>query len=103
MKAAKREAAEEAGVSDDYKLIRLDSIASIPANNFPAHKKWGKNVYVVPEYSFAVDMKNKQLDLRFEHTEVRWLKYEDAVEILKWDSNKTALWELKERITRRSI
>lgn len=98
IQAAKREANEEAGVPYDYEFIRLDSTASIPANNFTAHKEWGKNVYVVPEYSFAVNMKNRELELSFEHTKVRWLKYKKAVELLKWDSNKTALWELKERI-----
>jgi dATP pyrophosphohydrolase len=98
MQAAKREANEEASIPYACELIRLDSISSIPANNFVAHVEWGKDVYVVPEYSFAVDMTNKELKLSFEHTELRWLKYKEAVKLLKWDSNKTALWELKERI-----
>ena len=45
-----------------------------------------------------VDVKDKKLVLSSEHTEIKWLKYEDAVAILKFDSNKTALYELNERL-----
>ncbi len=100
MQAAKREANEEGNIPDDYKMIRLDSTASISAINFAAHKEWGNEVYVVPEYSFGVEMKDKELTLSFEHAELQWLKYEKAVAMLTWDSNKTALWELNERITK---
>ena len=99
MQAAKREANEEGNIPYDYKMIRLDSMASIPANNFAAHKEWGNDVYVIPEYSFGVEMKDKDINLSFEHTELQWLKYDKAVAMLTWDSNKIALWELNERIT----
>ena len=100
MKAAKREANEEGDIPYDYEMIRLDSTASIPAINFAAHKEWGDGVYVVPEYSFGVEMTDKDLTLSFEHTKLQWLQYEKAVAMLTWDSNKTALWELNERITK---
>ena len=45
-----------------------------------------------------VDVKDKKLVLSSEHTEIKWLKYENAVAILKFDSNKTALYELNERL-----
>lgn len=102
IQAARREAKEEAGVSGDREFIKLDSAASIPASNFASCKEWGEDVYVVPEYSFAVDMGNKEVKLSSEHIEVKWLGYNNAANLLKWDSNRTALWELKERITRRS-
>lgn len=100
MQAAKREAKEEGNIPYDYKMIRLDSTFSIPAFNFAAHKEWGNDVYVIPEYSFGVEMKDKELTLSSEHTELQWLKYEKAVALLAWDSNKTAIWELNERITK---
>jgi dATP pyrophosphohydrolase len=100
MQAAKREAYEEGNIPYDYKMIRLDSMASIPASNFAACKEWGDGVYVVPEYSFGFDMKNRDLKLSPEHTETKWAEYDDAVKLLRWDSNRVALWELKERITR---
>ncbi len=101
IQAAKREANEEGNIPYDYEMIKLDSTSSIPAINFAAHKEWGDTVYVVPEYSFGVKMQDKDLILSFEHTELKWLKYTEAVAVLTWDSNKTALWELNERITRR--
>ena len=82
MQAAKREANEEGGILYDYDLLRLDSTASIPAHNFAAYKEWGNDVYVVPEYSFGVDMKNRDLKLSFEHAEIQWAEYDDAVKLL---------------------
>ncbi len=99
LQAAKREAIEEGDIPHDYELIELDSVASIPAVCFGARKEWGSSAYVIPEYTFGVDMKNRDLTLSSEHTELQWLKYEEALEKLTWDSNKTALWELNERIT----
>ncbi|MFC1745655.1 hypothetical protein ACFL35_16810 [Candidatus Riflebacteria bacterium] len=54
---------------------------------------------MIPEYSFAVDVRSRELVLSAEHTELKWLEYEDALDLLKWDSNKVALWELRERIS----
>ncbi len=71
MQAAKREANEEGNIPYDYKMIILDSTASIPAINFAAHKEWGNEVYVVPEYSFGVEIKDKDLALSSEHTELQ--------------------------------
>ena len=98
LKAAKREANEEGKIPYDFKMIKLDSVASIPATIFKAHKDWGKDVFVIPEYSFGVDVKDQKLVLSSEHTEIKWLKYEDAIAVLKFDSNKTALYELNKRI-----
>jgi len=33
-----------------------------------------------------------------EHLEYKWVSIKEAQTILCWDSNKTALWELEERI-----
>ena len=97
--AAKRQANEEGGILYENKLLELDSMASIPATCFAAHKGWGNDVYVVPEYTFGADIEDKELTLGSEHTDLRWLKNEKASGKLKWDSNKIALWELNERIT----
>ena len=35
-----------------------------------------------------------------EHTEFTWGSYELALEMLKWDSNRNALWELNFRLLR---
>lgn len=61
---------------------------------------WGENVYVVNEYCYGVEIIDKYLKLSNEHTEYKWLNYNDVISILKWDSNKTALWELNKRLVR---
>ena len=42
----------------------------------------------------------QEIKLSDEHPEYRWLKYDEAHKMLKWDSDRTALWELNERLKR---
>jgi dihydroneopterin triphosphate diphosphatase len=101
--AARREALEEAGISETARLIRLDSVASIPAIHFADRHLWGNDVYVIREYSFGVEVKDKEVCLSGEHKECAWLNYETARNHLEWDSNKTALWELHSRLLPRYV
>ena len=57
-----------------------------------------KECLVIPEYSFAVMIDNTILNLSHEHTEYEWVDYETAMKRLRYDSNKTALWELDNKI-----
>src|SRR5215210_3432607 len=95
---ARREALEEAGIPQDTRLIRLDSMASIPAIHFADRHLWGDGIYVIPEFSFGVEVQNKEVCLSGEHTACEWLDYETARSCLEWDSNRTALWELHSRL-----
>lgn len=95
--AAKREAFEEAGIKQDSEYIKLDSCAMIPVVNVCGFK-WGKDVLVIPECCFGVKVEDDQLQISSEHLEYKWLKYSDASNILHWDSNKSALWELDYRV-----
>ncbi len=96
---ARREAREEAGIPEDAYLVRLDSVASIPATHFADRHLWDANVYVIPEYSFGVEVKGGEVRLSDEHSVCAWLDYETARDRLKWDSNRTALWELDRRLS----
>ena len=98
IQAAKREANEEGGIPRHLEFLQLDSVASIPVHNFSAHKEWSEDIYVIPEYSFCVDAGVRDLSLSHEHTETRWLPYEEAERLLTWDSNRTALWEVNQRV-----
>ena len=99
IEATVRELREETGINiKEEDLIVLDSKATIPVVNVTGTYTWGKDVFVVPEYAFAVNATNFQIKLSNEHTEFKWLKYDKAMEILTYDSNKTALWELNERL-----
>ncbi len=96
LEAAKREGYEEAKIDINSKYVQLKSITSISTEFFTEkHREiWGKETLVIPEYSFSVELRSKEIIIAEEHTEFIWVTYEEAKNLLKWDSNKTALWEL---------
>lgn len=97
--AASRELREELGINSHGVWISLDSVASVPRSAFPG-ADWPDDVYVIPEYCFAVDVGDNEVRLSSEHYAYEWLGYDDARVLLTWDSNKVALWELCERLKR---
>jgi len=99
--AAQRETKEEIGIAANGRLLQLDSMATVPKKCFAAADHWGQEVYVIPEYCFAIDAGASALALSGEHTEVRWVSYDQACSLLKWDSNRNALWELNERLKKK--
>jgi dATP pyrophosphohydrolase len=101
LEAAKRETFEEAGLSQDSEFIQLDTMTSIRATGFRDSHLWGDQVYVIPQYCFGVSFKHYPIVLSNEHNEYKWLKYVDAFELVKFDSNKTALWELDRKLNGR--
>lgn len=101
IESAKREAWEEAGISKDSLYIKLDTINSIPAEVFADSIYWSENIYVIPENCYGVEIIDKQLKLSHEHTEYKWMNYDDAISYLKWDGNKVALWELNKRLEKK--
>ena len=98
VQAAKREISEEGGVIVDN-IIELKSMCYIPTDIFPKLYlyNWPENTYVVPEYAFGFECVD-EIELSHEHTECVWLTYENAYKKLKWDSNRTALYELNRRL-----
>ena len=44
-------------------MIESDSVASMPAEGFVGSFLWGKNVYVINEYCYGVEIIDKQLKL----------------------------------------
>jgi dATP pyrophosphohydrolase len=95
--AAQREAWEEAGIAQSNRYVELDSLATIPVDQFAAFRD-REDIHVIPEYSFGVEVVEVHLPLSPEHTEYAWLPYGDAHAKLHWDSNKNALWELDRRL-----
>ncbi len=98
IEAARRECFEEIGTPLDAPVVQLQNVCCIPANIFSARKQWGEDTILVPEYSFALRMDSRELKLSDEHTEYEWLDYDAAWGRLKYDSNRTAMWELSERL-----
>ena len=100
--AARREAYEEAGMPRTLSFYPLDMKASIPVEAFKASESWPQNLYVIPEHYFAVEY-DDSLKVSDEHSEFKWVRYDEALRMLRWDSNKTGLWELNKRLTSGSL
>ena len=97
IETVKREVLEETGIEANN-ILELSSIASIPVVNVTGNFSWGNDVYVVTEYSFGVLTDNNDIKLSSEHKQYKWFTYDEAHKKLEYDSNKTALWELNQRL-----
>jgi len=98
LETARREAFEEAGISPESDFIQLDTMEFVPVTEFRDSHLWGEDVYVIPQYCFGVIAQNLQITISHEHTEYKWFNYEEARQAIKYDGNKTALWELEKRL-----
>ena len=96
--AVRREAREEAGLDPDSRLIRLDTTSTVPVTCFADSHLWGDDLYVVPEHCFGLDATGRTIRLSDEHTEFRWFPAPDAMAAAQYDSNRTAIWELNQRL-----
>jgi dATP pyrophosphohydrolase len=96
--AARREAHEEAGIPPGAPYLALDATATVPACWFSAWPTWPADVLVVREHAFAAEVSAHELVLSPEHRELRWCGLAEAMALLAFDSNRTALWELHERL-----
>jgi dATP pyrophosphohydrolase len=92
--AARRESFEEAGIPANASFIALQTTASIKAAGFRESFLCGEELFVVPEISFGVHVPERELTLSSEHVSMRWLSFSEAERLLRFDSNRTALWEL---------
>lgn len=95
---AKREIFEESSLFTDN-IIKLTAMSYIPADCIAEQHRinWSADTFVIPEYCFAFECCG-DIALSHEHSECKWLAYEDACKIIKWDSNRTALYELKRKL-----
>lgn len=97
LQAARRETWEEAGLSaTDF--MELDTIISTRVSEFGISHIWGEDVYINPMYCFGLRVPDQPIVLSYEHTEYRWLGYQEAYDLMRYDGNKTALWELEMRL-----
>ena len=103
LQAARREFQEETGIDKYRKMVRLESICSIPTEKVVSADYW-KDTFVVNEFSFAAELFEKdELVVGIEHAEHKWCSYEEATDLLKYDSNKNALTELYRRIEKNLV
>ena len=98
LEAAHRESFEEAGIPSESSFIQLDTAEPVPVTVFGDSYLWGDRIYVIPQHSFGVLLSTKNILLSAEHTEYKWLKYLDARNLLSFDGDRTALWELDRKV-----
>lgn len=98
--SAKRELFEETGI-EDIELEQLEMVAKIPVVNVVKDFMWGEDVFYSEEFAFAANIEGKDITLSHEHEEYKWVDYLSARSELKYDSNKSALWEINEKLIRR--
>ena len=103
LEACKRESYEEAGISNDAKVVELESISTMPVINVTKQFIWGDDVFLLHEHCFGIDASNEEIKLSHEHLKYEWLTYEEANKKLKWDSNRNALWELNWKLVNKRI
>lgn len=100
--AARRETVEETGISATQPLYQLDMISGVEKASFAASVYWPPDLYIVRKHFFAMDVTatSGPITLSAEHSEFRWLAYQEAYDALRYDDDKTALWELDARLGR---
>ncbi len=98
--SAKRELFEETQIKD-VELEELEMRCKIPVTNVVKDFIWGEDVFYSEEFAFAADISDKEIVLSEEHKEYKWMEYDEVRKLLKYDSNKSALWELNVKLNRR--
>lgn len=102
--AARREVWEEAGIPRTARFLQLITVLPIPASEFrDSARLWGSEVRMIPQYCFGVWAEQKDIVLSPEHVEYKWLKYEDAYRLVKYEGDKIALWELATKLRKEKV
>jgi len=98
LQAARRETCEETGLLPDAPFLQLDTVMPVPVTEFSASYLWGDDLYVIPQYTFGVMIGDDSIVLSREHTEYRWLTFEEAHRLVQFEGSQIALWELDRRV-----
>ena len=98
LEAAIRETTEESGLLLSDGWMQLQTVGYVPKNIFFHSEHWPEDLYVIPIHCFGVPVTDDEIMLSHEHTQMEWLSFKEAQKRLKFDSDRTALWELDQRL-----
>lgn len=73
IQAAKRESFEEAGINQNCRYIKLDSLSMIPITHFKSFAK-REDIFVIPEYAFG-QKSDKEGGVGYERGSSRYIAY----------------------------
>lgn len=102
LQAVQRESFEETGISPKCLWIALQTTASVPVTHFQHREHWDATILVIPIHYFGVVCATDEIQLSREHVDYQWVTEEQAQTMLKWDSDRTALWELEQLLRRQA-
>ena len=94
--AAYREVLEETGISKDNILRAIKNVHYFETDK---HYITGKPIKPIKEYVFGFEVKpNVQVgidnNINTEHEEYKWVSFDKALKLLKWENNKDAFKKL---------
>ena len=87
-----------AGMPATAVLVELQTKSSVPVTCFRDSAQRGDELFVITEHCFGVGIPSGDIQISGEHKTYRWVEYETAAGLLTYDSNRTALWELNQRL-----
>ena len=88
-----REVQEETGIS---KIVLIDNFRE---KVHYIYKRQGKSIYKEVVY-FLAKSNEKEVKLSFEHSEYKWLCYEDSLKQLSFENAKTVLMKANQKTER---
>ena len=90
--AALREAKEEAGLEKKDIIRIIENVHTYEFENEKDHQPVREYVFgieVSTNFEFTLDK-----NIYIEHDELKWVSFEEALDLLKWEENKTAFRKL---------
>ena len=97
--AVYREVFEETGIRREDVISFIEGVFECEFETDSFNKLFGDKT-IIKSYDFGAQVSNSQ-KIRIdpaEHDEYKWVDYETALELLKWENNKNALKELVKKI-----
>lgn len=95
---AERELFEETGINPEGRMVDLEFSCDVPVEIAFEHNHWGPDLTHVPQHVFALETPGSELTLSSEHSEYRWVPFDEAVEFFTLPANRDALVELNRRL-----
>jgi dihydroneopterin triphosphate diphosphatase len=96
LEALKREISEETNISKFIQILEKVHTFELESGSILRVKSKNK----IKEYVYGIEVSaDQKVNIcSEEHTEFKWCSYAEALELLRWDTNKTALKKLNKLI-----
>lgn len=72
-------------------------MCTLPKIHYRGHERWASDIFSIPEFAFMAQTSGS-VKISHEHMALEWMSVKKAESLLKYDSNRNALWELCQRV-----